>query len=92
MTEPQESLCCLIAALCHDIGHPGFTNRFLVRTSDPIATQYNDQSVLENIHVATALKLAKECMIFSSFTNDERRAVRHLMIEMIFETTCPSTW
>lgn len=82
----KNHFAALIAALCHDIGHPGFTNRFLVRTSDPIATQYNDQSVLENMHVATALKLAKECMIFSSFTNDERRAVRHLMIEMILET------
>ena len=76
----------LLAALCHDIGHPGYTNRFLVRTSDPIAVHYNDQSVLENMHVATALKLARECMIFSCFTGDERRSVRHLMIEMILET------
>ena len=72
----KNHFAALIAALCHDIGHPGF-KQIPMRTSDPIATQYNDQSVLENMHVATALKLAKECMIFSSFTmmSDERCAI-----------------
>ncbi len=82
----QNHFGALLAALCHDIGHPGLTNRFLVRSSDPMAIQYNDQSVLENMHVATTLRLAQECLIFSCFTNDERRAVRRLIIEMILET------
>jgi hypothetical protein len=43
----------LMAALVHDIGHPGKTNRFMTRTDHALAIQYNDQSVLENMHVFT---------------------------------------
>ncbi|ORX63143.1 HD-domain/PDEase-like protein [Hesseltinella vesiculosa] len=43
-------LALLFASLGHDIGHPGLTNMFLVRTSNPLAMLYNDRSVLENFH------------------------------------------
>jgi hypothetical protein len=31
----------VIACLIHDFKHPGYTNMFLVNTSDPIAIKYN---------------------------------------------------
>lgn len=42
----------LIAALVHDVDHPGKTNTFLVKTQAPLALLYNDRSVLENHHVS----------------------------------------
>ena len=34
----------------------GYTNSFLVARGDPLAILYNDRSVLENHHVASAWK------------------------------------
>ena len=48
---PQYAL--LIASLCHDMGHPGKTNNFLIATRDRLALRYNDVSVLENHHCAS---------------------------------------
>eukprot|EP00959_Pyramimonas_sp_CCMP1952_P433045 9068210-Pyramimonas_sp.AAC.1 len=38
-------LALMIAALFHDIDHPGLNNGFLVKTSDPLAIRYNLRSV-----------------------------------------------
>lgn len=40
-----EQLCLLIAALGHDIDHPGVSNAFLVASGAPLALLYNDISV-----------------------------------------------
>ncbi|KAJ1453197.1 hypothetical protein M885DRAFT_555206 [Pelagophyceae sp. CCMP2097] len=49
---PLETLALLLAALCHDLDHPGVTNAFLVATRAPLALRYNDNSVLESMHCA----------------------------------------
>lgn len=46
-----------IAALCHDLQHPGLNNAHLVSTEHPLAIRYNDRSVLENHHAAVAFAL-----------------------------------
>ena len=58
ITEPRthvthvEKFALLVAALSHDLDHPGVNNAFLVNTKDRLATLYNDSSVLENSHIA----------------------------------------
>jgi len=54
---PEEVLSLLLAAAIHDFDHPGYTNNFLVTTGHKLAILYNDRSVLENHHVASAWKL-----------------------------------
>ena len=49
-----EIFAVALAAVCHDVDHPGLTNAFLVAASDPIALRYNDKAVLESHHAATA--------------------------------------
>lgn len=46
----------LVAAAIHDVDHPGRSNQFLIETSDHLAVLYNDNSVLENHHLAVAFK------------------------------------
>ena len=122
----------LLAALVHDVGHGGVSNRFLQRTksvtfmhtnvilicvqshcsfclfccffltqcfyiffsfhpfnfSDPLAIKYNDQSVLENMHVSVALSLLSQpgCDVLETFSAGQRRSTRSLWISMILET------
>ena len=54
---PVEKFSLMIAALSHDLDHPGVNNAFLVNTKDALATVYNDSSVLENSHIARLYNL-----------------------------------
>lgn len=44
----------LLAAVIHDVDHPGKTNAFHTSMRTELAVMYNDKSVLENWHVAHA--------------------------------------
>lgn len=46
----------MIAALCHDIDHQGYTNNFLRIVQDPIAELY-EESPLEHHHYFVTLKI-----------------------------------
>jgi len=50
----------IVAAACHDIEHPGLNNVFLVAKKDKLANRYNDISVLENHHAATAFDILSQ--------------------------------
>uniref|UniRef100_A0A3Q1APD5 Phosphodiesterase n=1 Tax=Amphiprion ocellaris TaxID=80972 RepID=A0A3Q1APD5_AMPOC len=52
-----ELMALYVAAAMHDYDHPGRTNAFLVATNAPQAVLYNDRSVLENHHAASAWSL-----------------------------------
>jgi len=84
-----ELLALLVASLCHDVGHPGVNNVFMVTTLSDLAILYNDQSVLENFHAATMFQLLKthpEIDVFKSLTKEQFREVRKFCIECIVAT------
>ncbi|KFY90646.1 hypothetical protein V500_05058 [Pseudogymnoascus sp. VKM F-4518 (FW-2643)] len=60
MLRPFEALTLLIAAIGHDIGHPGVNNMFLVTIKSPLARLYNDKSVLESYHSAVYCHMLKK--------------------------------
>ncbi|EEY57908.1 3'5'-cyclic nucleotide phosphodiesterase, putative [Phytophthora infestans T30-4] len=49
-----EIFAMLIAALCHDLDHPGNTNDFEVKTHSQLALTHNDDAVLERHHCRVA--------------------------------------
>ncbi|CAK9052626.1 unnamed protein product [Durusdinium trenchii] len=50
----------LIACAIHDVGHNGRNNLFHTKTMSPLAITYNDKSVLENMHVASAFEVMQQ--------------------------------
>jgi len=58
--KPIEIFAGFVAALTHDLGHPGTNNPFHVATQSAIAMRYNNISVLENYHAAYAMHILKK--------------------------------
>ncbi|KAE8297003.1 cGMP-inhibited 3',5'-cyclic phosphodiesterase B [Larimichthys crocea] len=78
-----------VAAAMHDYDHPGRTNAFLVATNAPQAVLYNDRSVLENHHAASAWSLYLSRPEFNFLVNldhVEFKRFRFLVIEAILAT------
>lgn len=53
-------LATFVAAVIHDVGHFGRTNRFHVASHDPVAVLYNDQSPLENMHCTIGFSILRQ--------------------------------
>lgn len=86
---PLEIVALLIAAICHDVDHPGTSNAYEVDDETALALLYNDQSVLENHHSFVVFNLMKEydqCNILKSFTSTSRTIIRRTIINAILAT------
>uniref|UniRef100_A0A8K9UAK0 Phosphodiesterase n=1 Tax=Oncorhynchus mykiss TaxID=8022 RepID=A0A8K9UAK0_ONCMY len=84
-----ELMALYVAAAMHDYDHPGRTNAFLVATSAPQAVLYNDRSVLENHHAASAWNLfmsRPEYNFLGNLEHVEFKRFRFLVIEAILAT------
>ncbi|XP_057274214.1 cGMP-inhibited 3',5'-cyclic phosphodiesterase 3B isoform X2 [Pezoporus wallicus] len=84
-----ELMALYVAAAMHDYDHPGRTNAFLVATNAPQAVLYNDRSVLENHHAASAWNLflsRPEYNFLSNLDHVEFKHFRFLVIEAILAT------
>lgn len=81
LIRPADALCLMIAAIGHDVGHPGVNNAFLVKLKAPLAQLYNDKSVLESFHCAAFSQVLRrhwpEALDFD---------LRKLMIDTILAT------
>ena len=83
-----EILSLIVGALCHDIGHPGFNNAFLVASQDKLAIKYNDISVLENMHASTTFRVLDRpaSNIVSELVHDDWVIFRKLVLDLILAT------
>ena len=54
-------------------------------TGSELALMYNDESVLENHHLAVAFKLLQtpECDIFVNLTGKQKQTLRKMVIDMV---------
>ncbi|KAL3867916.1 hypothetical protein ACJMK2_040758 [Sinanodonta woodiana] len=83
-----EILAAIFGCAIHDVDHPGLSNQYLVNTCSELALMYNDESVLENHHLAVAFKLLQEdnCDIFANLSKKQRQTLRKMVIDMVLAT------
>ena len=87
-TTVLDLLSIFIAALGHDIGHPGLTNNFHINASTELAITYNDASCLENFHCCKLFTIIKkdETNIFERLSVNDYKDIRKRMISEILAT------
>ncbi|KAI8815748.1 uncharacterized protein EV422DRAFT_502077 [Fimicolochytrium jonesii] len=71
-----------------DYDHPGLNNSFLINTYDSKAMLYNDRSVLENHHLASAFRVMNlpENNFLVNLSKNDYRSVREAVIDMVLAT------
>ena len=87
-TNILDILSIFIAALGHDLGHPGLNNNFHINANTDIAITYNDKNCLENFHSCKLFQTLKkeENDIFEKLNDNERKIIRKRMIREILST------
>lgn len=55
-----EIFCALLAAISHDLNHEGTNNLYEIKLNTERAQKYNNQSVLENMHISTLFRIFRD--------------------------------
>ncbi|RPD75396.1 HD-domain/PDEase-like protein [Lentinus tigrinus ALCF2SS1-7] len=55
----EDLFALYIAAVGHDVGHPGLTNAFMRNAKTPLAVVYDDKSVLEQMHYSLIMQIMR---------------------------------
>ncbi|GMH57733.1 hypothetical protein TrST_g2349 [Triparma strigata] len=81
-------LSVLIAAICHDIDHPGNNNAYEKETHSELAIRYSDDSILERHHCAVAFKVLneEESNLLGNLSREEFSQCRKIIIQSILAT------
>ena len=83
------TLSLFLSCICHDYKHPGRNNNYLIETNNSIAINYNDISVLENMHISETFKLIhsnQDCNIFENLEKNDYKKIRKQMISCVLKT------
>ncbi|PAV89934.1 hypothetical protein WR25_15247 [Diploscapter pachys] len=83
-----EILAAIFSGAIHDVDHPGFTNQYLINSNNELAIMYNDESVLEQHHLAVAFKLLQDsnCDFLVGLSKKQRLTFRKICIDLVLST------
>jgi CheY-like chemotaxis protein/HPt (histidine-containing phosphotransfer) domain-containing protein len=81
-------LALIVAAIVHDLEHPGLNNNYQVNARTDLALLYNDLSVLENYHCARAFQIMMEEQynFLSQLSADDYKELRKSIISLVLAT------
>ncbi|XP_076181519.1 uncharacterized protein LOC143153819 isoform X3 [Ptiloglossa arizonensis] len=81
-----EIMASLIAAVTHDLDHPGVNQPFLVATSNHLAALYQNKSVLENHHWRSAIGCLLESGVSDQLSANVRPELQRHISSLILAT------
>lgn len=78
----------VVAAICHDANHDGFTNVFNEKAETPLGILFKNQSVMETHHCSIAIGIIskEETNLFHGVDSDEYRQLWTFIIGLILST------
>eukprot|EP00730_Choanoeca_flexa_P017278 TRINITY_DN8299_c0_g2_i2.p1 TRINITY_DN8299_c0_g2~~TRINITY_DN8299_c0_g2_i2.p1 ORF type:complete len:420 (+),score=55.90 TRINITY_DN8299_c0_g2_i2:1300-2559(+) len=82
---PLHKLIACLAALTHDLQHPGFNNGFQQKTNSQVFQKY-PSSTLESLHYETSCSLLKQHGLLDNLTEQEHADALNMMKVMIIHT------
>lgn len=74
-----------IAAIGHDVGHPGFTNGFMKNAQTPLSVVFDHQSALEHMHCQLLLRVMRHHG-FGVLLDDPRTCFRKMLLYTVLAT------
>lgn len=80
-----DKLALLIAAMGHDLNHPGLGNTYFSKSNHIISSTVNGASVLENFHCYTLFKLLDDSQLLNEL-GDKKNKLLVNMKELIMCT------
>ncbi|XP_044141825.1 high affinity cGMP-specific 3',5'-cyclic phosphodiesterase 9A [Bufo gargarizans] len=85
---PEDVVTLIVAALCHDVDHPGLNNNYQVNARTELASRYQNKSPLENHHCAVTMEILSrtECDIFRNVAPEQARKILEGVAELILAT------
>jgi hypothetical protein len=82
-----ECLALLLAALCHDLDHPGTTNAYQANSCSALAVRYNDSaSTLEQHHAAEGFQALERAGLLEALPPAQRKRFRALFLAAVLGT------
>ena len=84
----KELFGLMVAAICHDANHDGFTNVYNEKAETPLGILFKNQSVMETHHCSIAIGVIskEECNIFSTLDGSDYKAMWSMIIRLILST------
>ena len=83
-----ELFAIIVACICHDANHDGFTNIYNVKAETPLGILYKNQSVMETHHCSIAIQVLsrEECNLLECLNQEEYITIWNLIIQFILAT------
>jgi hypothetical protein len=84
----QELFGLIVAAICHNVNHDGFTNVYNEKAETPLGILFKNQSVMETHHCSAAIDVIskEDSNIFAALDKDEYKMIWTMMISLILST------
>ena len=89
MISEKQWFYVFIAALMHDLKHPGTTNAFEVKCRSQYAIDAGDISVLEKMHLTdfwSILKKNSQVNFLQGYASYESASIKNIISKMVFST------
>ncbi|KNC79317.1 3'5'-cyclic nucleotide phosphodiesterase [Sphaeroforma arctica JP610] len=81
-----EKFTAVIAAVIHDVDHPGLNNAFLEKSNDLINLIHGSSGTLERHHLTAGLDVLFRCDLLKQMTPEDREHVCSLVKELVLAT------